>query len=63
MAVQLRSGKEVSSSRVEKKERFEQEKDKVTGEGDRKKNSEWTAETENKVHTEQHKKNNEQKQK
>ena len=42
----------MSSSRVEKKERFEQEKDKVTGEEDRKKNSEWTAKTENKVHTE-----------
>ena len=63
MAVQLRSGKEVSSSRAEKKEMSEQEEEKEIGEDDIKNNSEWTVETENKVHTEQHGKNCEQKQK
>ena len=53
----------MSSSRAEKKERSEQEEVKETGEEDRKNNSEWTVETENKVHTEQHGKNCEQKQK
>ena len=63
MAVQLRSGKEVNNSRAKKKERFEQEEVKETGEEDRKNNSEWAAETENKMHTEQHGKNCEQQQK
>ena len=53
----------MSSSRAEKKERSEQEEVKETGEEDRKNNSEWAVETENKVHTEQHGKNCEQKQK
>ena len=63
MVVQLRSGKELSSSRAEKKERSEQEENKETGEGEkeirkenRKNSSEWIVETENRVHTEQHKK-------
>ena len=43
MADQLRSGKELSSSRAEKKEGSEQEDVKETGEEDRKNNSEWTA--------------------
>ena len=51
MAVQLRSGKEVNRSRVEKKEMFGQEEVKKNREDDRKNNSEWTAKTENKVHT------------
>ena len=63
MAIQPRSGKEVSISRVEKKEISEQEEEKETGEDDIKNNSECTVETENKVHTEQHGKNCEQKQK
>ena len=57
MAVQRRSGKEVNRSRVEKKEMFGQEEVKENREDDRKNNSEWTAETENKVHTEQQGKN------
>ena len=63
MAVQLRSSKELSSSRAEKKERSEQEEVKETGKEDRKNNSEWAAETDNKVHTEQQGKNYEQKHK
>ena len=51
MSVQLRSGKEVNSSRVEKKERSEKEEVKETREEDRKNNSEWAAEIENKIHT------------
>ena len=60
MAVQLRSGKEVNSSRAEKKERSEQEEVKEIGEEGRKNNSEWDVETENKMHTKQHGKNCEQ---
>ena len=63
MAVQLRSGKEMISSRAENKEMSEQEEEKETEEEDRKNNSEWTVETENKLQTEQHKKNSKQKQK
>ena len=63
MAVQLRSGKELSSNRAEKKERSEQEKVKETGKEDRRNNLEWVVETNNKVHTEQQGKNCEQKQK
>ena len=63
MAVQLRSGKELSSSKEENKERSEQEEDKETGKENRKSSSEWTIETENKVHIEQHGKKCEQKQK
>ena len=39
MEVQLRSGKELNSSRTEKKERSEQEEVKETGKDDRKNNS------------------------
>ena len=53
MAVQLRSGKELSSSRAKKKERFKHEEMKETGKEDRKNNSEWATETENKMLTEQ----------
>ena len=60
MAVQLRSGKELSSNIVENKERSEQEEVKETGKEDRKSNSEWAAETENKMHTKEHGKNCEQ---
>ena len=63
MAVQLRSGKELSSNRAEKKERFKHEEVKETGKEDRKNNSEGATETENKMHTEQQGKNCEQKQK
>ena len=52
MAVQLRSGKELSSSKEENKERSEQEEEKETGKENRKSSSEWTIETENKVHIE-----------
>ena len=51
MAVQLRSGKELSSSKAEKKEKSEHEEVKETGKEYKKNNSEWAAETENKMHT------------
>ena len=63
MAIQLRSGKELRNSRVEKKEKTEQEEDEETGRENRNSSSELTAETENKVQTEQPGKNCEQKQK
>ena len=63
MAVQLRSGKELSSSRAKKKEKSEQEEEKETGKENRNSSSEWTAETENTVHIEQHGKHCEQKHK
>ena len=53
----------MNNSRAEKKEKSEQEEVKETGEEDRKNNSEWAAETENKMHTEKHGKNCEQQQK
>ena len=63
MAVQLRSGKELSNTRAERKEKTEQEEEEETRRENRKNSSELTAETENKVHTEQQEKNCEQKQK
>ena len=63
MEIQPRSGKEVSISRVEKKEMSEEEEEKETGEDNIKNNSECIVETQNKVHTEQRGKNCEQKQK
>ena len=60
MAVKMRSGKEWSSSRAEKKKGSKEEEVKETREEDRKNNSELAAKTENKVHTEQHGKNCEQ---
>ena len=62
MAVQLRSGKELSNIRAEKKEKTEQEKDEETGIKNRKSSSKLTAETENKVQNEQPGENYEQKQ-
>ena len=44
MAVHLRSGKELSNSRVEKKEKTKQEKEEETGRKNRKSSLEWTAE-------------------
>ena len=52
MAVQLRSGKEMSNSRVEKKEKTEQEKEEATGRKNIKSSSELIAETENQGQTE-----------
>ena len=49
MVVQLRSGKELSNNRVEKKEKIEQEEEEETGRKNIKSSSELTAETENKV--------------
>ena len=53
MAVQLRSGKELSNNRTEKKEKTEQEEEEETERKNRRSSSELTAETENKVQTEQ----------
>ena len=47
MAVQLRSGKELSNSRAEKKENTKQEEEEETGRENRKSSSELTVETEN----------------
>ena len=63
MAVQLRSGKELSNSRAERKKKTKKEEEEETGKEIRKSNSELTVEIENKVHTEQQEKNCEQKQK
>ena len=66
MAVQLRSGKEMSNSRVEKKgkkEKSEQEKEEATGRKNIKSSSELIAETENQGQTEQFGEKCEQKQK
>ena len=54
MAVQLRSGKEVSSSnRVENKENTDQEEDKANGREDEKSTSERTTKEEKQKQTEQ----------
>ena len=53
MAIQLRSGKDLSNSRAEKKEKTDQEEDEEIGRKNRKSISELTVETENKVQTEQ----------
>ena len=63
MAVQLRSGKELSNSRIEKKEKTKQEEEEETGRKNRRSSSELIVETENKVQTEQPGENCEQKQK
>ena len=64
MAVQLRSGKELSNIRVEKREKTEQEEEEEeTGRENRKNGSKLTAETENQVQTKEHGGNCEQKQK
>ena len=49
MAVQLRSGKDLSNSRAEKKENTKQEEKEETGRENRKNSSKLTAETENQV--------------
>ena len=63
MAVQPRSGKELSNNKTEKKEKTEQEEEEETERKNRRSSSELTAETENKVQTEQLGENCEQKQK
>ena len=52
MAVQLRSGREIISSRVEKKEKTDQKEEKEIGGEDRRSNSEQTEETEKQVQIE-----------
>ena len=52
MVVQLRSGKELSNSRAEKTEKTEQEEEEETVRENRKRSSELTAETENRVQME-----------
>ena len=52
MAFQLRSGKEMNNSRVEKKEKIDQKEEKEIGREDRRSNSEQTAETEKQMQTE-----------
>ena len=51
MTVQLRSGKEMSSNRVEKKEKTDQKEYKEIGREDRMSNSEQTVETEKQMQT------------
>ena len=63
MAVQLRSGKEMSNSRAEEKEKTYQKEEKATGGDNGRSKTEKTIETEKKVQTEQPEKNSEQKQK
>ena len=53
MAVQLRSGREISSSRVEKKEKIDQKEVKEIVREDRRINSKQTADTEKQVQIEQ----------
>ena len=61
MAVQLRSGKELSNNRTEKKEKTEQEEEEETGRKNRRSSLELTIETENKVQIVQPGENCEQK--
>ena len=61
MVVQLRSGKELRKSIIEKTEKTEQEGEEETGRKNRKSISELIAETENKVQNEQPRENCEQK--
>ena len=63
MAVQLRSGREMSNSRAEEKEKTNQKEKKATGGDNGKSMTERTIETEKQVQTEQLEKSNEQKQK
>ena len=63
MAVQLRSGREMSSSRAEEKEKTDQKKKKATGGENGKSMAERTTETEKQVQTEHPEKSCEQKQK
>ena len=52
MVVQLRSGKELSNNRTEKKEKTEQEEEEENGRKNRRSSLELIAETENKLQTE-----------
>ena len=52
MAIQLRSGKELSNSRAEKKEKTKQEEEEETRRKNRKSSSKLTAEIEKKLQTE-----------
>ena len=61
MAVQLRSGRELSSSRAEEKEKTDKKEEKATGGENGKSMAERTIETEKQVQTEQPKKSCEQK--
>ena len=63
MAVQLRSGKEMSNSRAEEKEKTDKKEDKATGEDNGRSKTKKTIETKKQVHTEQLEKSSEQKQK
>ena len=63
MAVQLRSGKEMSNSRAEEKEKTDKKEDKATGGDNGKSKTEKTTETEKQMQTEQPEKVNERKQK
>ena len=63
MAVQLRSGREMSSSRVEKKEKTDQKEEKEMGKDDRMSNSEQTVKIEKQVQLKQPGVTGEQKQK
>ena len=63
MAIQLRSGKELSNNRAERKEKTKQEEEEEAGREHRKSSSELTTETENKVQIEQPRKNYEEQQK
>ena len=61
MAVQLRSGREISNSRTEEKEKIDQKEEKETGGDNGRSKKERTAETEKQVQTEQLEKSSEQK--
>ena len=63
MAVQLRSGKKVSSSRVEEKDKTDKKEEKATGGDNGKSMTERITEIEKQVQTEHPKKSCEQKQK
>ena len=61
MAVQLRSGKEMSNSRAEEKEKINKKEEKATGGDNGRSKKERTVETEKQVQTEQPEKSSEQK--
>ena len=61
MAVQLRSGREMSNSKAEEKEKPNQKEEKVTGGDNGKCMTEITTEIEKQVQTEQPEKSSEQK--
>ena len=63
IAVQLRSGKEMSNSRAEEKEKTGQKEDKATRGDNGRSKTEKTTEIEKQVHTEQLEKGSEQKHK